>query len=131
MSLANSPAYKKALAKTASIFEESGVGQTERGTQASIDTTRQLNSLLFLVLKLNDKVQALQEEVQDIRKRIRRLEKAEVSASLLYDAELDDIIGQLSRLQTIKGAAPRKRLGERGRLKVYQDPYEILRKLKQ
>nr|AEV42075.1 hypothetical protein [Pineapple bacilliform CO virus] len=118
----HTPAYKEALQKTASIWD-SGVGQTERGIVASGTLTRQLNSLLFLLLKLHDKVSRLEEKV----KRVAAPQKADISWALEYLQDIEEGGSQLDKLQTIKGATRKKRLQERGKLKVYEDPYIILK----
>nr|QVG60621.1 ORFII protein [Banana streak MY virus]QVG60624.1 ORFII protein [Banana streak MY virus] len=130
MSLANpkaSPFYKEAVTATSNGWEDQGVGFTEKGSASLAILTRQLNTLIYSVIKIKDDIEGLKEEVTQIHQRVKSIEKrsGQSSGAPDYKADLDEITKKLSSL-TIQGDKI-KEVG--GNLKVFKNPYEILRSL--
>lgn len=129
MSLANSKAttlYKEALAATASGWDDAGVGFSEKTpVPGTTLLSRQLNSILYSVIKVNSEVEAVKGEVQQIHTRVKNLEGKlgqSSAGSPNFKAELENITNKLSKLKISE-----KEVG--GNLKVFRNPYEVLKSL--
>lgn len=105
MSLANSKAsalYKDALAATANGWDDTGLGFTEKTPIPGTSTvSRQLNTILFAIIKINLEVEALKEEVSQIHSRVKIIERKSGSTSASPDIkeELDSITQKLGSLK--------------------------------
>nr|WET17316.1 hypothetical protein [Banana streak VN virus] len=132
MSLAGSKAtaaYQEALQSTTAGWEDLGIGFTDKGIISTTTLSRQLNSLLFLVVKQNQQITTITEELTQLHNRVKNLEgKTGVSASPLNKSEIESINDKLRRIQEIQGSHPPKETPS-GAIKVFEDPYNILRKL--
>ncbi|AAU95074.1 unknown [Banana streak VN virus] len=132
MSLAGSKAtaiYQEALQSTAAGWEDTGIGFTDKGVISTTTLSRQLNSLLFLVIKQNQQITTISEELTQLHNRVKNLEgRTGVSASPLYKSEIESINAKLKSIQDIQGSHPPKETPS-GVIKVFEDPYSILRRL--
>ncbi|AAY99426.1 ORFII [Banana streak virus Acuminata Yunnan] len=132
MNLAESKAtavYQEALQSTAAGWEDLGIGFTDKGIISTTTLSRQLNSLLFLVVKQNQQISTISEESTQLHNRVKNLEgKTGTSASPLYKSEIESINDKLKRIQEVQRSLPPKETPS-GVIKVFEDPYHILRRL--
>lgn len=132
MSLAGSKAtavYQEALSSTTAGWEDSGVGFTDKGTISTATLSRQLNSLLFLVIKQNQLITTLSEELTQVHSRVKIIEgKTAGSSKPTPSSEIESINAKLKAIQDIQKSQP-KRETSSGSIKVFEDPYKILRRL--
>nr|ASV59776.1 hypothetical protein [Canna yellow mottle virus]AVT44082.1 hypothetical protein [Canna yellow mottle virus] len=133
MSLANSrasAAYQEALAATTQDWE-AATGFTAKSDTPNISAiSRQLNSVLFLLVRLDTKIASLDDKLLRLEARVRNIEAAKAPAGTgapNWKEELDKITGKLSDLR-IGEPRPRE-VG--GNLKVIRNPYNILKEVKQ
>lgn len=132
MSLAGSKAtavYQETLLSTSAGWEDIGIGFTDKGTISTATLSRQLNSLLFLVVKQNQQITTLSEELTQIHNRVKAIEgKTGDSSTPLYRSEIESINAKLKSIQNIQKSQPPKETSS-GSIKVFEDPYKILRGL--
>nr|UMM45047.1 ORFII protein [Banana streak IM virus]UMM45050.1 ORFII protein [Banana streak IM virus] len=130
MSLAGSKAtaiYQEALSSTSAGWEDSGVGFTDKGTISTATLSRQLNSLLFLVIKQNQLITTLSEELTQIHNRVKKIE-GQGPSKPTPSSEIEAINAKLKTIQDIQKSQPKKETSS-GSIKVFEDPYKILRRL--
>lgn len=110
-SLKETPQYKEAIAATTDI----GQGFSEKDSTSTLLTvSKQLNTLLYSVIRLRTEVEALKEEV--------RRAQIQVPAP-----ELSELTRKLGELHLSPQGEAYKR--ERGTIKVYQNPFDLLKKI--
>ncbi|API68653.1 hypothetical protein CaYMV_gp2 [Canna yellow mottle virus] len=133
MSLANSRAsavYQEALAATTQDWE-AATGFTAKSDTPNISSiSRQLNSVLFLLVRLDTKIASLDDKLLRLEARVKNIEAAKVPAGTEapnWKEALDKITSKLSDLH-IGEPRPRE-VG--GNLKVIRNPYNILKEVKQ
>lgn len=130
MSLANSKAtalYRDALAATANGWDDTGLGFTEKSQTPGLSTvSRQLNTILFAVIKLNSEIESLKEELSQIHSRVKTIEgrSGQTSSGTDIKAELDKLT---NKLQGLNLGEKKKETG--GNLKVFRNPFEILKSI--
>lgn len=130
MSLANTKAtalYKDALAATANGWDDTGLGFTEKTqTPGTTTVSRQLNTILFAVIKLNSEIESLKEEISQIHTRVKTIEgkSGQTSSGTDIKSELDKLT---NRLQGLNLGEKKKETG--GNLKVFRNPFEILKSI--
>nr|UYO08698.1 gp2 [Banana streak IM virus] len=130
MSLAGSKAtaiYQEALSSTSAGWEDSGVGFTDKSTISTATLSRQLNSLLFLVIKQNQLITTLSEELTQVHDKVKIIE-GKGPSKLTPSSEIETINAKLKAIQEIQKSQPKKETSS-GSIKVFEDPYKILRRL--
>nr|WET17318.1 hypothetical protein [Banana streak Musa itinerans virus] len=132
MSLAGSKAtaiYQEALQSTTAGWEDTGIGFTDRGVISTTTLSRQLNSLLFLVVKQNQQITTLSEELAQVHNRVKIIEGGigEPSTPLIR-SEVEALNTKIQNIQSIQRSQPSKETSS-GKTKVFEDPYKILRQL--
>ncbi|ACF60612.1 ORF2 [Cycad leaf necrosis virus] len=128
MSLANSKssqAYQDALAATATAWEGTSSGFSDKAETPSIASlSRQLNTILFLTLRIDSNLSDLQNRVQVLDDRVRLVQNArEVYGTR---AQIDSLAEQLAGLQI----NPTTVIKTTGTLKVHRNPFELLRRIR-
>ena len=133
MSLANSrasAAYQEALAATTQDWDAASGFTTKSDTPNIATLSRQLNSALFLLVRLDTKLAALDDKLLRLEARVRNIEASKApigTGAPNLKEELDKITSKLSDLH-IGEPRPRE-VG--GNLKVIRNPYNILKEVKQ
>ncbi|AXP07689.1 ORF2 protein [Enset leaf streak virus] len=129
MSVANtrtSTTYQEALSATKTLWEDTSAGLLEKSEGGSLaNTTKQLNTVIFLLIKIDSKLAELTEKVSQIDTRIKNLEKAKLPQAQDWKGDLEDITRKIA---AIKISEKPKELG--GNLKVIKNPYDILGSIK-
>ncbi|ANN87816.1 ORF2 [Canna yellow mottle associated virus] len=132
MSLANSrasAAYQEALAATTQDWDTAS-GFTAKSDLPNIATiSRQLNSALFLLVRLDTKLAALEDKLLRLEARVRNIEaaKAQIGTGASdWKEELERLTDKLSNLK-IGDSQKLREIG--GNLKVIKSPYEILQSI--
>lgn len=115
--LKTSEAYKEAIVATTQGWEEIGLGFIEKiPTLGTSTVSRQLNTILYTVLKLNAEVKTLREEVAALKARF---------GDTTPEPDLSEITDKLKNLQI--GGTRRE---QRGKIKVFRNPFDLLKELK-
>lgn len=134
MSLSDSKAtavYQEAIQRTADNWDDQGVGYTGRNTSGlATATSRQLNTLLYVVIKQTQIISELKDELTQIHSRVKTIESklGQTPSPPSLKTELDSINSKISKIQNIQRSQPKKEESS-GRIKVFQDPYNLLRRL--
>lgn len=132
MSLASSKAtavYQETLSSTTAGWEDASIGFTDKGTISTATLSRQLNSVLFLLVKQNQLITSLSEELTQVHNRVKILEeKLGETSTPLNRSEIDSINAKLKNIQEIRKSQPPKETSS-GAIRVFEDPYKILRRL--
>nr|AFO11491.1 DNA binding protein [Sugarcane bacilliform virus] len=116
------PAYTAALAKTKTIFGESGEGFVSANPGVTT-ATKQLNTVIELLLQLHGKVKALESTLQELKEDLsKKVDKPSTSG---LEKQFDDLTKRIEGLK----AAPKPQKVTRGSLKVVANPFDLLKKI--
>nr|AMW92450.1 hypothetical protein [Banana streak virus] len=129
----SSSGYQQAIAGTTGDWESPGIGISDKGSVSNTQLTRQLNTVIFLCIKVQQEVLALKNTVADIQNRVKTIEGKSGTTSTdtpQLKSEIDSINDKLARIQQVQKSQPKKDSGTAATSKVFQDPYKLLRNLK-
>ncbi|ACZ02407.1 DNA-binding protein [Sugarcane bacilliform Guadeloupe A virus] len=132
-SATSSSVYQQAITNTTGDWESPGIVISGKGSVSNTQLTRQLNTAIFLCIKVQQEVLALKDTVADIQNRVKTIEGKSGSTStgsFQLKSEIDSISDKLTKIQQIQKTQPKKDSGTLATSKVFQDPYNILRNLK-
>lgn len=128
----NSAVYQQAITSTTGDWESPGIGIAEKGSVSNTQITRQLNTVIYLIVRLQQENLALKDTIADIQNRVKTIEGksgATSSGTPALKSEIDSINNKLTRIEQIKSSQPKRDSGTSA-AKVFQDPYNLLRSLK-
>ncbi|AEC49873.1 virion associated protein [Banana streak UA virus] len=122
--------YQQALTNTKTTFGSDSVGfVTENPSQTS--TAKQLNTTIQLLIQLHEALTQVKIQVKDIQDRVRAIEgrSGESSAGTpAIKSDIEAINQKLQKIQNIQATRPKSEQGT-SKVKVFQDPYNLLRRL--
>nr|ULR16445.1 ORFII [Banana streak CA virus] len=128
----SSSVYQQAITDTTGDWESPGIGISGKGSVSNTQLTRQLNTVIFLCIKIQQENLALKDTIADIQNRVKTIEGKSGTTSSgtpVLKSEIDSINNKLTRIEQIKSSQPRKD-SSTSAAKVFQDPYNLLRNLK-
>ncbi|QED42785.1 ORF2 [Agave badnavirus A] len=106
--------YQEALQATGPLFDSSGVGFSEKsaGVSSAVQV-QQTNTILYLLLKIEQKLLHLEEEVSRL--------KEGLAGSSTVAVDIDKLASKISALRISEGPVIK---ATTGKLRVFADPYK-------